>query len=134
MQALLPKLSCPSLAAAAAARARSIRFSPAFLRHQSCASACTAYPLIEGFAGHSLRAVGTRAAASDQQQQQHEQHLAAENAFYAEEANSFVELGLTPTLADALRTAGFDRPSRVQVSMAGPNSAAVTAGPWVPTQ
>lgn len=114
MQALLPKLSCPSLAAVAA-RARAVRvpYASLGLKHTiSC------YPLIDGLAGHSIRAVTTSAAACGQQQQQQQQQdqaLTAEDAFYADAVQSFADLGIAPTLVDAMQTAGFTKPSRVQV-------------------
>lgn len=40
---------------------------------------------------------------------------AAEDAFYAESASSFEQLGIIPAVAESLQTAGFKRPSRVQV-------------------
>jgi superfamily II DNA/RNA helicase len=67
--------------------------------------------------------VGTRAAASNQaqqqqqQQQQQDQALTAEDAFYAEAVQSFADLGIAPTIVDAMQTAGFTKPSRVQVSL-----------------
>jgi hypothetical protein len=43
---------------------------------------------------------------------------AAEDAFYAEAASSFEQLGIIPAVTDALKAAGFSKPSRVQVCAA----------------
>lgn len=42
----------------------------------------------------------------------------AEDAFYAEQATTFADLGIVQAVADALQAAGFTRPSRVQVTRA----------------
>jgi hypothetical protein len=44
---------------------------------------------------------------------------AAEDAFYADAASSFEQLGIIPAVSDALKAAGFSKPSRVQVCAAG---------------
>jgi hypothetical protein len=121
MQALLPKLGRPSLAAAAtAARARVTRLpgttsiwqDKAIIRWLSSTHS-------RDTAGHSLKAAAaTEAAASSQEQPRQQQHATAEDAFYAEEAQSFADLGLANTLVAALQAGGFPRPSRVQVQHA----------------
>lgn len=117
MQALLPKLGRPSLAAAAtAARARMTRLpgttsvwqDKAIIRWLS--STHTRDTL-----DHSPRAAAATEAAASSQEQQQQQHATAEDAFYAEEAQSFADLGLASNLVAALQAGGFPRPSRVQV-------------------
>lgn len=44
--------------------------------------------------------------------------LKAEDAFYADSAHSFDQLGITSSLSESLRSAGFMKPSRVQVTAA----------------
>lgn len=41
--------------------------------------------------------------------------LGAEEAFYAESAGSFSDLGIIKTVSDSLKAAGYVKPSRVQV-------------------
>lgn len=83
-------------------------------------------------AGQRPRRTSKRAAAQQQHRQRQQQHqqqrpqrqqqqapapsprAGAEDAFYAEAAASFEELGVAPALVSALSAAGFARPSRVQ--------------------
>lgn len=130
MYQLLPKLGgcgTASLAAAAAARpaALCVPAGAVWLLDRGTTRLCTGSPyglLHEAARPHSssLRAAATQAAASGRRQQQQHgdrqaQQAAAEDAFYAEEAQGFGDLGLAGALVTALQAAGFARPSRVQV-------------------
>jgi hypothetical protein len=117
MQALLPKLGRPSLAAAAAAAARapSLRLPVAALNNQGAEWSFASQVLRYGAPHKRSRAATASAVASQPSQQQQGQQDSAEDAFYAEAAEGFEDLGIVPSLAEALRTAGFTRPSRVQV-------------------
>jgi len=115
MHTLLPKFGCAKLAAAAVTRVGGIRSRAgayAVSTWNNYVWASKPHLVLPSLA--TGRSVSSKAAASAHQQQQEEEN-GAEDAFYAEKAAGFEELGLTPALVQAMRAAGFSRPSRVQV-------------------
>jgi hypothetical protein len=132
MHALLPKLGRPSLAAASAAAARAPSLTPsvAALCQQGAGWSFASQVLRYGANQKRSRAATVSAVASQPSKQQQGQQDSAEEAFYAEAAENFEELGIVPSLAEALREAGFARPSRVQVGVCVRVTPLPTAASW----
>eukprot|EP00882_Tetradesmus_deserticola_P023286 GHRQ01025338.1.p1 GENE.GHRQ01025338.1~~GHRQ01025338.1.p1 ORF type:complete len:138 (+),score=33.94 GHRQ01025338.1:131-544(+) len=105
--------TCKTAAAAALPRLQ--------LLHRSSTRLIPAAANNQQLRGIAVVAVAAAARSTQQQQQVPSAPTprpvqAAEDAFYAEAASSFEQLGIIPAVAEALKAAGFARPSRVQAS------------------
>jgi hypothetical protein len=107
-------------------RLASCKTAAAALPRLQLLSKCLTAPLVPHRTQNvkGIAVIAAAAAARSQRQQQvppvptPRPVQAAEDAFYAEAASSFEQLGIIPAVSDALAAAGFNRPSRVQVRAA----------------